>query len=96
MAKTEKDQPAEETSGEEASGMDRLREELFNFASAQVDNLAEKAGEKLTDVTEKLTDASDSGSLPAIGSRILQGDSPLKAFVSEKAKGVKDNVMGKV
>ncbi|MFB7164932.1 SRPBCC family protein [Streptomyces sp. NPDC001940] len=96
MAKTEKDQPAEEASGEEASGMDQLREELSKFLSAQVENLAEKAGEKLTDVTEKLTDASESGSLPAIGSRILQGDSPLKAFVSEKAKGVKDNVVGKV
>ncbi|MER7197920.1 cyclase [Streptomyces sp. CB01635] len=91
MAKTEKDQPTEE-----ASGMDQLREELSKFLSAQVENLAEKAGEKLTDVTEKLTDASESGSLPAIGSRILQGDSPVKAFVSEKAKGVKDSVVGKV
>ncbi|MFD7780751.1 SRPBCC family protein [Streptomyces sp. NPDC059753] len=91
MTKTEKGQPTEE-----ASGMDQLRGELSKFLSAQVENLAEKAGEKLTDVTEKLTDASESGSLPAIGSRILQGDSPLKAFVSEKAKGVKDNVMGKV
>ncbi|MEU0039034.1 MULTISPECIES: SRPBCC family protein [unclassified Streptomyces] len=91
MTKTEKDQPAEET-----SGMDRIREELSKFLSAQVENLAEKAGEKLTDVTGKLSEASESGSLPAIGSRILQGDSPLKAFVSEKAKGVKDNVVGKV
>ncbi|WP_326709871.1 SRPBCC family protein [Streptomyces sp. NBC_01474] len=91
MTKTEKDQTTEE-----ASGMDQLREELSKFLSAQVENLAEKAGEKLTDVTEKLTDASESGSLPAIGSRILQGDSPVKAFVSEKAKGVKDNVVGKV
>lgn len=91
MTKTEKDQPAEE-----ASGVDRVREELSKFLSAQVENLAEKAGEKLTDVTGKLSEASESGSLPAIGSRILQGDSPLKAFVSEKAKGVKDNVVGKV
>ncbi|MFJ2000641.1 SRPBCC family protein [Streptomyces chartreusis] len=91
MTRTEKDQPAEE-----ASGMDRLREELTNFLSAQVENLAERAGEKLTDVTGKLSDAAENGgSLPAIGSRILQGDSPLKAFVSEKAKGVKDNVVGK-
>lgn len=91
MAKTEKDQPAEK-----ASGMDRLREELANFLSAQVENLAGKAGDKLTDVTGKLSDAADNaGSLPAIGSRILQGDSPVKAFVSEKAKGVKDSVVGK-
>ncbi|RFC77492.1 SRPBCC family protein [Streptomyces sp. AcE210] len=91
MTKTEKDQSTEGT-----SGVDQLREELSKFLSAQVENLAEKAGEKLTDVTGKLTDAAESGSLPAVGSRILQGDSPVKAFVSEKAKGVKDNVVGKV
>ncbi|MEU1536361.1 SRPBCC family protein [Streptomyces fagopyri] len=91
MAKTENDQPAEE-----ASGVDRIRGELTKFVSAQVEHLAEKAGEKLTDVTGKLSDSAESGSLPAIGSRVLQGESPLKAFVSEKAKGVKDNVVGKV
>ncbi|MET8412760.1 SRPBCC family protein [Streptomyces sp. NPDC005195] len=91
MAKTEKDQPAEEP-----SGVDQLRGELTKFLSAQVEHLAEKAGEKLTDVTGQLSESAESGSLPAIGSRILQGDSPLKAFVSEKAKGVKDNVVGKV
>ncbi|MFD9116485.1 SRPBCC family protein [Streptomyces bottropensis] len=93
MTKTERDQ---RTETEEASGMDRLREELSNFLTAQVENLAEKAGDKLTDVTGKLSDAAENGgSLPAIGSRILKGDSPLKAFVSEKAKGVKDSVVGK-
>ncbi|MFG2424922.1 SRPBCC family protein [Streptomyces sp. NPDC048448] len=91
MAKTEKDQSAGET-----SGVDQLRGELTKFLSAQVEHLAEKAGEKLTDVTGQLSESAESGSLPAIGSRILQGDSPLKAFVSEKAKGVKDNVVGKV
>ncbi|MGW7045829.1 SRPBCC family protein [Streptomyces avermitilis] len=91
MTKTERDQPTEEE-----SGADRLREELSNFLSAQVERLAEKAGDKLSDVTGQLTDVAEGGgSLPAIGSRILQGDSPLKAFVSEKAKGVKDNVLGK-
>ncbi|MFJ4892994.1 cyclase [Streptomyces sp. M41(2017)] len=90
MAKTESDQPAE------ASGMDQVREELSKFLSKQVEHLAEKAGGKLTDLTGQLTDAADNGgSLPAIGSRILQGDSPVKAFVSEKAKGVKDNVVDK-
>ncbi|MET7850577.1 SRPBCC family protein [Streptomyces avermitilis] len=91
MTKTERDQPAEE-----ASGADRLREELSNFLGAQVEKLAEKAGDKLTDVTGQLTDVAEGGGgLPAIGSRILQGDSPLKAFASEKAKGVKDKVLGK-
>ncbi|MCX5345429.1 SRPBCC family protein [Streptomyces atratus] len=91
MTRTESDQPAVAE-----SGADRLREELSNFLTAQVERLAEKAGDKLTDVTEQLTDVAESGSLPAIGSRILQGDSPLKAFIGEKAKGVKDNVVGKV
>ncbi|MFF9510946.1 SRPBCC family protein [Streptomyces sp. NPDC014724] len=91
MTRTESDQPAVEE-----SGADRLREELSNFLTAQVERLAEKAGDKLTNVTEQLTDVAESGSLPAIGLRILQGDSPLKAFVGEKAKGVKDNIVGKV
>ncbi|MEU1454991.1 SRPBCC family protein [Streptomyces avermitilis] len=91
MTKTERDQPAEEE-----SGANRLREELSNFLSAQVERLADKAGDKLSDVTGQLTDVAEGGgSLPAIGSRILQGDSPLKAFVGEKAKGLKDNVLGK-
>ncbi|MET9565593.1 SRPBCC family protein [Streptomyces tauricus] len=91
MAKKQSDRSTEET-----SGLDELREQLSRFVSAQVEHLAEKAGDKLTDVTGQLTDAAQNGgSLPAIGSRVLQGDSPLKAFVSEKAKGVKDNVVGK-
>ncbi|KFG00830.1 cyclase [Streptomyces scabiei] len=91
MTKTENDR-----TGEKESGVDRLREELSNFLAAQVENLAEKAGGKLTDVTGKLSDvAENGGSLPAIGSRVLQGESPMKAFVSEKAKGVKDSVVGK-
>ncbi|MGW3819823.1 SRPBCC family protein [Streptomyces sp. NPDC005046] len=91
MSKTEKDESADGT-----SGLDRVREEATKFLSAQVENLAEKAGDKLKDVTGQLSDSAESGSLPAIGSRILQGDSPVKAFVSEKAKGVKDNVVDKV
>ncbi|MFF1450002.1 SRPBCC family protein [Streptomyces sp. NPDC058274] len=91
MTRTEKDEPAAA-----ASGSDRLREELSNFLTTQMGRLAEKAGDKLTDVTGQLTDvAENGGSLGAIGSRVLQGDSPLKAFVSEKAKGAKDNVVGK-
>ncbi|MFI1569519.1 SRPBCC family protein [Streptomyces anulatus] len=92
MATTDKDEseaPAE-------SGVDRIKEELSKFASAQVQTLAEKAGGKLKDLTGQLTDAAENGgSLPAIGSRVLQGESPVKAFVSEKAKGAKDAVVDK-
>ncbi|MFF7363678.1 SRPBCC family protein [Streptomyces sp. NPDC008125] len=91
MASNEKDGPEDQ-----ASGIERLREELSGYLSGQVERLAGKAGEKLTDVTSQLTDvAKNGGSLPSIGARVLQGESPLKAFVSEKAKGVKDNVVGK-
>lgn len=96
MTRTEDAEPESEESQAEESGMGKLRDELSGFLSAQVEKLAEKAGDKLTDVTGQLNDAAENGgSLPAIGSRILQGDSPVKAFVSEKAKGVKDNVVDK-
>ncbi|MFD3442802.1 SRPBCC family protein [Streptomyces sp. NPDC058685] len=82
-------------SGTEQSGMDRLREELSGYANAQMGRLADKAGDKLKDVTGQLTDvAENGGSLPAIGARVLGGESPLKAFVSGKAKGVMDKVKG--
>ncbi|WNI27805.1 SRPBCC family protein [Streptomyces sp. ITFR-6] len=100
MARTEKAAPdseeTEEAEETKESGMGKLSGELSHFLSTQVEKLAEKAGDKLTDVTGQLTDvAENGGSLPAIGSRILQGDSPVKTFVSEKAKGVKDNVVDK-
>ncbi|MFI9048481.1 SRPBCC family protein [Streptomyces sp. NPDC053427] len=78
------------------SGADRLRDELGNYVSAWVGNLAEKAGDKLVDVTDQLTDVADGGgSLPKIGAKILQGDSPIKAALTGKMKDVKDNVLDK-
>ncbi|MFI0874899.1 cyclase [Streptomyces sp. CS149] len=92
MVKSDRTEPEEA----QESGVDRLKDELSKYASAQVQKIAEKAGDKLTDLTGQLSDvAENGGSLPAIGSRVLQGDSPLKAFVSEKAKGAKDTVVDK-
>ncbi|SDC15255.1 SRPBCC family protein [Streptomyces prasinopilosus] len=92
MAKTKNTEPEAEE-----SGLSRLRGELSGFLGAQAGKFAEKAGDKLTGVTNRLTDvAENGGSLPKIGSRVLQGDSPVKAFVSEKAKGAKDSVVDKV
>ncbi|MEU2907667.1 SRPBCC family protein [Streptomyces globisporus] len=92
MVKSDRTEP-EET---QESGVDRLKDELSKYASAQVQKITEKAGDKLSDLTGQLSDvAENGGSLPAIGSRVLQGDSPLKAFVSEKAKGAKDTVVDK-
>ncbi|MFE4370370.1 SRPBCC family protein [Streptomyces sp. NPDC056835] len=86
---------AQDTSDSGVSSLGRVREEISNHLGAQVARLAEKAADKLTDVTGQLTDvAENGGKLPALGSR-LQGESPLKAILSDKAKGVKDSVVGK-
>ncbi|WP_407554628.1 SRPBCC family protein [Streptomyces sp. Pv4-95] len=89
MAKTGRDKDAEE------SGFDRVRSELGDYLSAQVGNLAEKAGGKLTDVTQQLAEGGESGGMLKMGSRLLKGENPAKAFLAEKAKGLKDNVVGK-
>ncbi|MFF0291563.1 SRPBCC family protein [Streptomyces sp. NPDC005262] len=81
----------------QGSGADALRDALSDFVQAQVERLAEKAGDKLTDVTGQLIDVADNGgSLLKVGSRVLGGESPVKAFLSEKAKGLKDSVVDKV
>lgn len=92
MAGKETKQPESQESG--AGG---LGEALSGFVGSQVERLAEKAGDKLTDLTGQLTDVADNGgSLLKIGSRVLGGESPVKAFLSEKAKGLKDSVVNKV
>ncbi|MGW0996337.1 SRPBCC family protein [Streptomyces sp. NPDC002523] len=86
-----------DTNREESSGLDLLREEFVDYLGAQMGHLVDKAGDKLGDVTNQLLDvAENGGTLAGVGSRMLQGDSPLKAFVGHKAKGLKDSVMGKV
>ncbi|MER5789639.1 SRPBCC family protein [Streptomyces sp. NPDC001980] len=87
----------QDTNRQESSGLDLLREEFVDYLGAQVGHLADKAGDKLGDVTDHLLDAAENGgTLAGVGGRMLKGDSPLKAFVGQKAKGLKDNVMGKV
>ncbi|MFF4243289.1 SRPBCC family protein [Streptomyces sp. NPDC001822] len=91
MARTDKEEPEAEE-----SGMDRLRGEFSSFLGAQTDKLAQKAGDKLTGLTDQLTDmAENGGGLPSVASRVLKGESPVKAFVSEKAGSVKDKVVDK-
>ncbi|MET7986142.1 MULTISPECIES: SRPBCC family protein [unclassified Streptomyces] len=81
----------------EVSGLDALRDELTGYLGAQLEHLVDKAGDKVADVTDHLFDAAENGGpLLGAGSRILQGESPLKAIVSEKAKSAKDSVVGKV
>ncbi|MFJ3831252.1 SRPBCC family protein [Streptomyces sp. NPDC090046] len=83
-------------SSESLSGMDKLLKELTGYLGAQAGQLADKATDKLSDVTGQLYDVADNnGSLSdvaGIGSRILQGDSPLKAFAGQKFGNLKDKV----
>ncbi|MFD3457461.1 SRPBCC family protein [Streptomyces sp. NPDC058691] len=91
MAKTEQSSP-----NGQASGLDQLRDEVGHFLGAQVGNLAEKAGDKVAGLTGKLRDmAENNGPLPKAGLRILQGESPLKAFVGEKAKSIGGGMLDK-
>ncbi|MFE7108157.1 SRPBCC family protein [Streptomyces sp. NPDC057600] len=88
MSKTEQ--------GNAYSGLDRLREELGDYLTARVGDLAERAGDKLIDATDQLTDvAENGGSLSKVGANLLGGDSPLKAVLSGAAQNVKDKVIGK-
>lgn len=62
-----------------------------------MEHLVEKAGDKVADVTDQLGEVAENGGvLPNVGARVLQGDSPVKAFLGEKAKSVKDDVVDKV
>jgi uncharacterized membrane protein len=79
------------------SGLDRLRDELADYLTARVGNLAERASDKLFDMTDQLTDvAANGGPLSRIGAGLLGGDSPVKAVLSGTAKGVKDKLLDKV
>jgi uncharacterized membrane protein len=88
---------ATEEKSADMSGVDRLREEAVRYLGAQMEHLVEKAGDKVSDLTGQLGDVAENGGvLPKVGARVLQGDSPAKAFLGEKAKSIKDNVVNKV
>ncbi|MEU3407080.1 SRPBCC family protein [Streptomyces sp. NPDC006670] len=97
MATTERSR-----SGSKTSPMDHLLGELGDYLTAQAGSLADKAADKIDDVTDQLYDVADNGgSLAAIGGRLLQGDSPLKAAVGgtvgnlvDKAKEVGSGLLG--
>ncbi|MEV5016146.1 SRPBCC family protein [Streptomyces sp. NPDC053780] len=93
MAKTEsKSTPAG------TSGMDQLKEQLAAFASAKGQQMADKAGEKISGLAQGLGDVGDGNStLLDVGKRVLgEGESPVKAFLGEKAGDVKDKVVDTV
>ncbi|MFD9306263.1 SRPBCC family protein [Streptomyces sp. NPDC060048] len=81
---------------QESSGLDQLMKELSGYLGAQADQLADKATDKLGDLTDQLHDVADNGGklsdIAGIGSRITQGDSPLKAVAGQAFGKLKDKV----
>lgn len=76
--------------------MTLLKQEIRRYFGAQVKHLAHKAGTRLTGAAGLGSVDEDSGTLPKIGSRVLRGESPLKAAGAEKAQDVEKKVTGKV
>ncbi|MER5734908.1 SRPBCC family protein [Streptomyces sp. NPDC002262] len=79
--------------GDTRSGFDRLMEEVGGYLAAQADQLADKAVDKVGDLTDGLYDvAENGGGLADLGGRLVQGDSPVKAMVGHTLGGLKDKV----
>ncbi|WP_329172367.1 SRPBCC family protein [Streptomyces sp. NBC_01477] len=77
------------------SPLEELRGELGNYVGARAQHLADSVGDKLTSFSMPSTNGDGSGIL-SLGKRVLSGENPVKAVVSEKAKGAKDKVVGGV
>ncbi|MFI1366484.1 SRPBCC family protein [Streptomyces griseochromogenes] len=87
---------AQKSERDELSGLDRLRDEFVDYLGAQMEHLADVAGDKVEDLTDQLLDVAENGGvLPKVGARVLQGESPLKALLGEKATRIKDSVTEK-
>ncbi|MEU5208833.1 SRPBCC family protein [Streptomyces sp. NPDC020742] len=86
------------TTPDNVSGLDMLKEQLAGFAEAQGQRLVDKAGEKISDLAQGLGDVGDGNStLLNVGKRVLGGgESPVKAFLSEKAGDLKDKAVDTV
>jgi len=97
MASTDKDDKAAGKAGDTAdTGLDRLRGELTSYLTARASRLAGSLGDRVSGLTDNLNNAADNGgTLGSVASRVMGGDSPVKALVSEKAKDVKDKTVGK-
>ncbi|MFE5914386.1 SRPBCC family protein [Streptomyces wedmorensis] len=75
------------------SGFDRLMEEASAYLAGRADKIADKAVDKLGDLTDGLQDVAENGGrLGDLGGRLLQGDSPVKAIVGQTFSGLKDKV----
>ena len=90
----QKDDPTDKS----ATGLDRVKEQLSAYLGAQGQRLVDSAGGKLTDMAKGLGDSEDGegGGLLDVGKRVLGGENPVKAFVGEKASGLKDKAVDSV
>ncbi|WP_031517803.1 SRPBCC family protein [Streptomyces sp. NRRL F-5123] len=91
----------EEEKPDGPTGLDDFREQFGHFLNDLTQGWVDKASGKVSDLTDRLSDVAEGkddggGGLLGIGSRVMHGDSPLKATVSQKAKDAKDSVVGKV
>lgn len=78
------------------TGLDRLRGELGSYVTARAGRLADSLSDRVSGLTDDLTDAAENGgTLGNVASRVMGGESPVKSLLTEKAKGVKDNVVDK-
>ncbi len=71
-----------------------VAEKLQRFLTQQVESLASRAGDRLSDLTDRLSDSAENGTPLGIGSRILKGDSPLRAVAGGAAGNIKDKIPG--
>ncbi|MDT0268032.1 SRPBCC family protein [Streptomyces sp. DSM 44915] len=83
----------EQDDKEQATGLDRVREELMGFLSAQAQHLIDRAGDKLTETAQRLTEsAAKSGAVPEPAARMLKGENPAKAAAGSTMSGIKDKI----
>ncbi|RMI27753.1 SRPBCC family protein [Streptomyces triticirhizae] len=86
-------QEEQQDGGQDASGLDRVREELVKFIGAQAQHLIDKAGDKLTGVAQRIGESAEgSGAVPDAASRMLKGENPAKAAAGSSLRGLKDKV----
>ena len=98
--KGEAAESAEREGHEGLDGFGELRAELMNYLSHITNEVIEKAENKVGGLAGKLTDSvtpgeGEGGTALKAGMRALKGENPLKAFVGEKAKSMKDKAVGR-
>jgi uncharacterized membrane protein len=86
----------QKTAQADPTPLSQLKHELGRYLSARAKHAARRAGSRLMDATDRIVQVDDdSGAVPKIGSRVLHGESPLKALAEEATPDL-SGVTGKV